>query len=482
MKPYSELDSLVNHVLEGDSLELLDRLSSNEKKVAWEVLQQLKEGGEYNWLNQLWQLDYTELPPTPSQFFNDPNFLLHVGQDLYPKWRGELEIMLNPLNNIHEIVLRGCIGSGKTYVGAAITCYDLCHLMLMKNPQRSLGLTRGSEENTNSPIYYGLISSDLSQLERMLWTYVLQMMKRSPFFRKFSTLKEEKEYKGLYLSLPNNIHLIGGSLPAHILGLNLYGAVLDESNSRRSADPLSQAYDFYLKLRNRVENRFIQTSGKGRIVLVAAESGEGSFLDKHCKSLKETPNLGVDVHICRFSEWEIKGFTMNLSGETFKVDIGDNLRAPHILEDKEEVREGASIVKVPVEYRRSAERDLIEFLKERAGVTPGRANKYFYNISALLNCFQAYNPVLSDIAECATNTPYELKDYFDVPKLIIKVRGKYQPLIDPEALHFMHVDLAKNECFAGLSMCHVSGYSTGGSPIFRQDFCIALKASDSIRT
>lgn len=475
---YNHLDSIINSLLNTNDSSILGKLTPDEKAIAWDILEQLRDSGEYSWLKQLWQLDYEIEPPTVERFFNDPYYFKHVGDDLYPKWKEQLSIILDPIQNIHEVVFRGCIGSGKTYVGAAITCYDLAMMMHMKNPQKTFKLSQANEANFNSPIYYGLISSDLTQLEKMLWAYTLTMMKRSPFFRKFSKIKDERGYKELHLPLPKNVHLVGGSLPAHILGLNLYGACLDESNYRRGADPQQDAFDFYLKLRNRIENRFIRSSNKGRIILISSEGNEGSFLDNHCRQLQSSPEID-DVHICRFSEWEIKGHTMELGSDTFRVDIGDKLRMPKILEEDETPRDGAQIVIVPEVYRRAANRNLSEFLKECAGITPGRANKFFYSVQELLDSFTLENPALVEVAECALDTEYNIQDYFDTSKMLIKIKGIYHPLVHPEARRFLHVDLAKSEDNAGISMFHIGDYSEGGSPIFYQDFAMALRASAS---
>ena len=474
---FSELETLVTAILQGEGLEILKRLTPQEKAIAWEILQNLKDTENNQWLNQLWQLDYDEEPPTPEQFFTDPEYFKHVGDDLYPKWKEELMIILSPIHRIHECIFRGCIGSGKTYVGAAITCYDIALLLHLKNPQKTLKLSSSDSVSNNSPIYWGLISSDLSQLEKMLWNYTLQMMKRSPFFRKHSNIKDEKGYKELHLPLPKNIHLVGGSLPAHILGLNLYGACLDESNYRRSADPQKEAFSFYLKLRNRIENRFIKASDRGRVILISSEADEGSFLDDHCREITKNEKDAEDVHICRFSEWEIKGHTMDLGSGTFRVDIGDNLRQPRILDEDEKSREGATIIEVPNSYRKDANRDLIEFLKERAGVVPGRANKFFYNVESLLETFQLDNPFLSDVVELALDTEYQLHEYLDTKNFLKKIQGVYKPLIHPESKRFIHVDLAKSEDNAGISMVHIGDYSKGGSPIFYQDFAIAVSSS-----
>lgn len=470
MSSFGELEVLTAEVLAGEGLELLKRLSPKEKETAWGILKELREKGESKTLEAIWQLDYDIEPPTIREFLDSKEYLGHVGKDVFPLWQRELEIALDPINDIHEIVLRGCIGAGKSWVGAIITAYDLCLLLHLKNPQKFLTCAESSE------ISLGLVSTDLKQLQRNLWGYTVNFMKGSPFFRSHSSLREEMEYNSLFIKFPKKLVLVGGSIPNHILGLNLYSGCMDEANTRRAADAQEDALDFYLKIRGRVENRFLRRTGRGRITLLASEGDDKSFLNKHCNSIRAQPQ--PDHHICQFSEWEIRGHTLPLDGKFFKVDVGDQLRPPSIVEENTITRPGAQVIDVPEYYRKAASRGLIEFLKDIAGVVPGRANRFFYNVNALLECFTLVNPIPQEIAEMALDTTFEASDYIDEKKMLRKVLGKFQPLINPNASRFIHVDLAKNADRAGVAMVHVGDMAPGGSPIVREDFVVAFCASE----
>jgi hypothetical protein len=476
MPNYHELDTLVEAIMAGEGLRLLQRLSPQEKEVAWQILQQIKREGVSDWLNQLWELDYDIEPPTPQEFLESPEYFKHVGDVLYPKWKEELLVCLDPLHYKNEIIFRGCIGSGKSFVGGVIAGYELCLLLHLKSPQTFL------KHAPTASIFLALISADLGQLEKNLWGYAVTAMKGSPFFKKHSSLKEEKEYKGLSIRFPKGIELMGGSLPAHVLGTNLYLAIMDEANYRRSSGAQEEAFAFYNKLRTRVDNRFIDKTGRGRVVLISSEGDEGSFLDTHCNNLVRGVKEGEepDFHIIQHAEWEILGHTLEEKPtKWFRVDVGDNLRSPVILEEGEEPRQGARVIEVPDigTYRKSATRDLIGFLKDRAGVVPGRANKYFYNVEAMVNAFQLPNMALCEVAELALDTQVEAYDYLDEARLLLKTLGVWKPRLHPEAARFMHIDLAKSQDLAGVAMCHVGDYAEGGSPIIFEDFCLGFSAS-----
>src|ERR1700760_1187836 len=110
-----ELESLVEEVLEGEDLKILDRLSEKEKEVAWQILLALRESGDYATISDFWSLDYETKPPPPEQFLTDDRYLSMVGRDLYPKWRETFIAIMDPASGIHELILRGCIGSGKSF-------------------------------------------------------------------------------------------------------------------------------------------------------------------------------------------------------------------------------------------------------------------------------------------------------------------------------------------------------------------------------
>ena len=470
----SEFDTLVGAVLDGEDLAILDRLSEKEKEIAWEMLLSMRASGNYAPIQDFWQLDYEVAPPTPEEFLTDDNYLGPVGRDLYPKWKETFYHIMDPRSDIHELILRGCLGSGKTFFGSTIMTYIICWLMHLKSPIATLLDTYSD----TSSIFLAELSTDKDQLKKNMWTTTLRMLKLCPFIQSRAHLKAEGNYDDMLLRLPKNIILSGGSLAAHVLGQNLFGVFMDEANFRRSADPQEEAYAFYYKLRRRVEGRFLRRTGMGFVGLISSEGGEGVFLDRHCNEIQERAKKGIpnDAHIVQFAEWDIRPIP-DLSGEKFLVDIGDNLRSPHILGDGEAVRSGAQVIEVPVEYRNDAERELVHFLMDVAGKVPGRAHRYFYNVEAALRSLRLRNPVLSEIAELALDTEFEGSDYLDEPALLTKIQGRWRPRILPLAARFIHIDLAKNDDVAGFAMVHVGDFDRGGTPIIHVDFAICFQAS-----
>ena len=471
-----EFDILVREVLGVEDAKALQFLSEKDKADAWKILTSLQNQGDFTPLTEFWRLDYETPPPTPQQFLEDDQYLRAVGNDLYPKWKETFIQAMTPTNGIHEMILRGCIGSGKSFFGSVVMTYIITWLLHLRSPVETLLDTKSA----TSSIFLALLAPDKRQLEKNMWLTTLRMIRICPYIQSRAHIKEESKYGDMIIRLPKNIILSGGSLANHVLGENLFAAIMDEANFRRSADPQIEAYDFYYKLRSRVENRFLRRTGLGFVGLISSEGGEGVFLDRHCNEIRERQAQGkkTDAIICQFAEWEIKA-PPDLSGDNFRIDIGDNLRSPKILEEAEEVREGAKVIDVPVEYRDAAEKELVRFLMDIAGTVPGRAHRYFYNVEAVLRAFQLKNPVLSmgDVAELALDTDFEGSDYLDEAALLTKVQGRWKPRIHASAPRFIHIDLAKNDDVAGFAMCHIGDFARGGSPIIHIDFAIAFQAS-----
>lgn len=470
---FAELDLLVAEVLEGEDLKILDNLSPKDKEIAWNILLRLRESGEYNIAGELWKLDFATKPPTPQEFLNSDLYLRGVGRDLYPKWHEIFYHIFDPAAGIKELIMRGCIGSGKSFMACVVLVYLIVKLLHYKNPSLTLQRT----ESATSPILLAIISMDLDQLEKNMWRVALNMLRSCPYVMKQTRLKTTSNYRDLTINFPKNIVLTGGSLEAHFTGQNLFAGVIDEANFRRSRDPQTEAATMYKAMRNRVENRFLTKVGEGFICLVSSEGDQTTFIEQHCEYIRKQLREGkkMDAHICQFAEWDI--VPNEFSGETFRVDIGDNLRMPKILTFDEEVRDGAKIIDVPVEHDAAANRDLLSFLKDRAGIIPGRADKYFSNPEAALRAFRRFNPVLSEVGELGLDTEYEGNDYLDEQKLLMKVAGYFKPRENPGAPRYLHVDLAKNRDLAGFALVHIGDYSAGGSPIIFTDFIIGFRAS-----
>jgi hypothetical protein len=160
--------------------------------------------------------------------------------------------------------------------------YIITWLMHLRSPVETL---LGTESEASS-IFLALLSTDIDQLQKNMWDNTIRMLRLCPFVQTRAHIRSESNYQDLNLRLPKNIVLSGGSFVGHILGQNLFAAFLDEANFRRSAEPQEEAYNFYYKIRRRVENRFLRSTGLGFVGIISSEAGEGVFLNRHCEEIR----------------------------------------------------------------------------------------------------------------------------------------------------------------------------------------------------
>jgi hypothetical protein len=125
--------------------------------------------------------------------------------------------------------------------------------------------------------------------------------------------------------------------------------------------------------------------------------------------------------------WEVKPDAY--SGEVFRVFAGDLSRRPRILPNDEEVSTSDEplVIEVPVEHRPEFERDILNALRDVAGVSTTAIHPFLTNRDAVAACFTDRPSILSD-------------DVTDLSKGSLRVYpGR---LHMPELVRFAHLDLS----------------------------------------
>ena len=80
-------------------LDLLNKLSSNEKQIVEQILRQVSKNGNSNQLADLYYEDYEEIPVDLETFLSDRRYLgnyTNDGKDIYKTWKKELKFVHNP--------------------------------------------------------------------------------------------------------------------------------------------------------------------------------------------------------------------------------------------------------------------------------------------------------------------------------------------------------------------------------------------------
>lgn len=454
---------------------------------------------------EIWRMDYIRQPPSMEQFLLDDYYLGSTwkpvegeNDGIWPGWFKQLTGVLNYDSRIHNLVLTGSLGTGKTSLSVTILLYRICIATLLKNPQNFFGLNR------NSPIVYNLLSVTKEAVKDTAFGYAMGYMGDSPYFKESCKFDPDSDYSSFRIEMKNTlpdgrksgIWVTGGSKGQHVLGRNLLGICLDEGNFRLEKDPDLTAYELYDQVRTRIANRFQKIASYLPAISIIASSAqdESSFTEKVCKEIEESNRQREQANanlperektppsqmIIRNAIYHIKRHA--LTGITpdhkwFKVAYGLKNMEPFILSGfytekgepvgegpHEEPPNGASTELVPTFYWEAYKRNTKAQLQNLSGISVGGSHRLFASLVDIEQCLYLSekegvpNPMLPGmgIIPISQEDDRNIWDYLNHPAFLTRVASAIQPLRHPQHFRYIHLDLATQN-LAGLAVCHLAG-------------------------
>jgi hypothetical protein len=190
-------------------------------------------------------MDYVQAPPSIGQFLSDPYYLggslvgVAGAPGLWPTWRDLLIRQFDLDSFIHNLVITGAIGVGKTLALVALILFRICVCLHLRDPFGYFELAR------TSVIVFLLLSISKDTLRATAWSRAIRLMASSPFFREKCGCDSDRSYASMEIPLcflaPElssfHVTLSGGSQRQHRIGRDVLVVGMDESNSRLEADP-----------------------------------------------------------------------------------------------------------------------------------------------------------------------------------------------------------------------------------------------------
>lgn len=389
---------------------------------------------------------YRWKPVGVEEFICSPEYL-NKRQEIYP---GVLEaaIELNSGSYV-EAVMTGGIGSGKTTLALYTNAYQLYLLSCMRSPHRVYGLDPSSE----ILLIFQSITQRLAQ--GVDYQRFRNMIEGSPYFKSRFPFDRQLHSK---LVFPNRIEVVpvSGTETAAI-GQNVMGGLIDELNymavvekSKVAVDKgtYDQAILLYNSISRRRKSRFME-NGKmpGILCLVSSKKYPGQFTDQKMAEAEKDKSIFVyDKRV-----WDIKPEDFGRLGWV-SIFTGDLARKPRIIEDTELVadEDRSLIVQVPEEFRGEFEKDVINALREIAGVSTLARHPFFLEVPKVARAFRTDRPSVF------SQSPVD----FVETRLVLRRAA----ISSPEIPRFAHVDLALSGTSAGLAIGHVPGFKSVGTP------------------
>lgn len=387
---------------------------------------------------------YSENPVGIETFIDDPFYLGEtLGGMVYPVWREELkDIYPTPFTTKYsEAILTGAIGTGKSTISVVGTLYDLYKLLCLKSPQTKFNLMKDTE------IVLALFSASTSLADDVVWDKMYKMLMASMWFsKKFraSYSRMGKTSRGAFV-FQKSVSVALGSQAIHALGKAVFGGVLDEANFQKKRIT-NQAYETYSALKRRRESRFMQYGGKlpGVFWIVSSKKDNEDFTENRIEEAKK------ETKIISMSLWEAKKHLGMYSGDKFKVFIGSKTRDPFILKDVVVGMDPADILEVPLEHRQAFEQNIMESLRDIAGMTSSKAFNLFKFKDTVMNVATVPHRFNQEVIKL---------DFFDKDEKLFDFANKkyFQEPMNRGSARFVHIDTALSGDRLGAACSYIKG-------------------------
>lgn len=362
--------------------------------------------------------------------------------------------------------------TGKTTLAVWNTAYQLYLLSCLKDPHKLFKLDKSSE----ILIVFQSITADLAR--KLNYNRFKALIDQSPYFQTRFPYDRRVETE---LKYPNRIYVrpVSGEDTAAI-GQNVIGGIIDEinymavtSNSKKEegGGTYDQAAKVYNSIARRRKSRFM-TKGQiaGLLCLVSSRKYPGQFTDRKEEEAKKDKT----IYIYDKTIWQIKP-KGTYGDKRFNVFIGDATRKPRILDDNEDPRKTYKpadqhlVRAIPVEFRGEFETDMVNALREVAGVATLASHPFILNTDAIEPCFDPKTKSIFKETICN----------FDDKKLHVLRKNIYAPDIP----RFIHLDLSLTGDSTGFAMGCIPRFTTIDRgdvkevhPVFRIDGALAIEA------
>ncbi len=352
-----------------------------------------------------------------------------------------------------------------TFTASIGVCRVLYELSCMRDPQRSFGIA------TNSNISLVCLSVNEDLAMKVAYENIAGKIEASPYFQEhFPFQKTKKE-----LRFPNKIIVAARATTDNsVLGLNVIGGLLDESNfmrKRKSTDPRFNLEDharvLYNAMMRRMKSRFGRR-GKlpGTLFVVSSKQTHDDFTAKRIKEAQDDPG----VFVRDYSLWDVKP-EIYYSDDWFHVVVGNEQSPSRILsidEDPVDVErslpEGCIIIKVPEDHRHDFESDLEGAIRDLAGCATVSISPFIQRREKIIEAIdpsrthpytvETFDPSIGGSFKWAQM----VKQSSEIDLGMDALTASYRPIVNPYAPRHVHIDPSLTGDATGIAMGHVSGF------------------------
>ena len=394
------------------------------------------------------------------EFAESPQYM-NQGAYIRPRIMEHLVRLHAEENYFYEVVLGGGIGIGKNYFADMSLSYDLYKLSCLYSPQAFYELAPGSK----------IIFIHQSKTEKLAKEVVFEQfgnrLELSGYFPKYFMF--DRKFRKV-MKFPHLIEVLPiSSADTSALGMNVFGAVIDEMNFmskikkstrmlKYGEDEYDQAEVLYRTIIRRMESRFDRLGRlPGKVYLISSANYENDFIDRKEKEAEENPHI-FTMHMAQWESFTTKDGSLmpkKYSGKFFFVRKPSENAAGGVYDTRPEVadeKDTLNIIEVPIEHKEAFDRDLIGSLRDIAGVAVTRTSR-FISKDYIKKSFSLYESIYGK-EQIFTEKTIELTVNSEVQDL---VNTTFLRRLSPHGPFGIHIDLAISGDCAGIAICHAIG-------------------------
>jgi len=482
---------------EDDHLNLLKIREDRHRSVKLATVQQQREAEE--------RAREDRTPLSPREWIDNPYFCGHLADDAYDLIKDHFCEVYE--QRVFELILRGSIGWGKTYLTAAVEMYSIHLIGCYGTPQKAF-----RKMATTAQILYMSLNVTKEKAKAAYFRELKQMMMSAPYFMNQQDFPMEDPVRLVNeIRLPKNVFVrFAGASKTAAESENLIFVVLDEANlydvvdkSKRS-DPGQVRYDeaqtVYDSATTRMMTRYLVKDEGGimplpcKVVVLCRETVPNSFTEKRATEVEKKGLTipDVDTGRCRakvyaHSEWETKLDEYDMD-DVFWVVLPTRTQSAQVIEDRqvaEEIAKNGRLMEAsgadPQEIQRVVEcpraggmwvdkatADTLMFIRQVIGLPTEGTNMLFDDKSVIVDCHRTANPPMVPREVCLHPYTEETTDFHD-GVFLIKDRlarpvdpkepeGEWRPIRKPDMPRYIGIDTSISGAASGFCVVGVDGF------------------------
>ena len=419
-----------------------------EQNYFLKILEELSDKGYSQTLEQVYLIDFKEVPVSIDRFLCDPEYLgasNDNGNQIYPGWREVYRDVFDFQKDIYEVILSGATRIGKTSTAVAMMCYMTYLLRCYRNPQRYFGL----KEVSRATIAFANLTKDLA--EGVAFVEYNDTLKRSPWFNKHGRFSNAKH--PIFIPEGDNIELVAASDAAHVLGMQLWCALLDECNfSRAGVKDISISKAHMNHLYNTANARITGTfklNGRiyGKMFTCSSKNTDNDYLSEHIEQQLDAGNK--HMYLFDKPQWEVLP-KYRFGEKTFFITVGDRFKRGFVVPDEntDEAhlaayrQEGYQVLEVPEDYKPNFKADYDIALRDIAGISVVGAMGFITQDLITPNIAEdRVNPFFEDYLEIGGHDNDTIERHFHLDAVPQKLK---------QLQMYIHLDLAEVSDHTGI--------------------------------